>query len=429
MRNANNRNERRGERRQDQEPKQQKEKGPKTKSLAADKKASKRQDDGEFDFESEQDLKCVFPEIETKQADPVGIPLPAEYTDEPTIPPSYNATCVKSQFFNEDPKEFVMPIRATALWSEARWDPVFKDYPGMIKRRFEGSDIDYATYEPPVPLSPSRPIKMPPRYQIDRTVLQEATPEPSPREEETVGTRGGYSHHRSPDRRYHRDTPPSRHNRDGRVDEWRDDRRFGKRSRDESPEGVGEDGRNLKRSRGSESRHGTPRNGGSRARSPVRRRSLSPRIKIERDPWSPQAGESSGKWSSDNRYLDVHGDNKSSSSREGRERMTVANARHDSGYHSGQSLDKARQSRREDERDRGRRASDRSFPRRRSPSRSPSRSRSPSADDRSSRSESPLTALEAELLGLTDEPPAEKIPQAKAKKAPIKRVKVAAAYE
>ena len=366
--------------------------------------------DGEWDPESDQDLKQVFAEKKTKPADPVGIPLPAEYSDVPTIPPAYNATCVKSEFFNEDnQQDFVLSVRATEQWSEARWDPVFKPYPGMVMRHFPGYDLDYPSYDPPSPLSPSAEIRMPPRYQIDRTALM-GTPEGRHSEEAGDSARSGYARHRSPEAGSYRDSPSARHV---------------KRSRDHSLEDVerGSRGPSLKRSKNSGSRRETPRNGRSRPLSPVRRATPSPSFNLQTDRWSPQAGEISVKVSSDPRYLDVLNDGKSSSSREERPPYNT-NTRNDSGYHSGQSLDKSRVSHHDDDHNR---SLDRSAQRQRSPSRSHSRASSPDQRSDRSRSESPLTALEAELLGLTDEPIERKVPRMKPKK-PITRVKVAAAF-
>jgi hypothetical protein len=180
--------------------------------------------------------------------------------------------------------------------------------------------------------------------------------------------------------------------------------------------------------------------------SPRRHSPSPPKYNLKGDPWSPQAGESNFKASGGRRYSDAYQDTKSSPSRE--QRVSYSDKRHDSGYHSGQSLDKGTSRYRDDER--GRRASDRPHRRRMSPSRSRSRRRSPSRDrgrgrsrsqastpdksdrDRSrnrsrTRSESPLTRLEAELLGLTGGSNSEPEPKPIAKKR-IKRPQVAAAF-
>ncbi|KAK0620242.1 hypothetical protein B0T14DRAFT_586410 [Immersiella caudata] len=419
-RNDHNRNEKQRERRHgtpppaDQPPKEKAKQAPVV-------EVNSVEETGEWDPESEQDLKHVFVEKKMKPADPVGIPLPAEYSDVPTIPPAYNAKCVKSEFFKESNlKEYALPVRATALWSEARWDPVFKPYPGMVMRRFSGSNLDYPSYDPPSPLSPSAEIKMPPRYQVQHTTRR-VTPEALHGEEAAGGVRSGHDRYRSPDASEYRESPPTRNDRD-----IREDRRHAKRSRDHSLDDFerGSKGPGHKRSRKSESRRETPRDGRSRHLSPARRTTPSPVLDMDKDPWSPQAGESSVIASSDQRYLDVVNDGKSSSSREERAPYNT-NTRHDSGYHSGQSLDKARTSRRNDDRDW---SAHQSAQKRKTPSRSRSRASSPDEQINRSRSESPLTALEAELLGLTDEPSEKKVaPRMKPKK-PMKRVKVAAAF-
>lgn len=381
-----------------------------------------KQEDGEWDPASEQELKKIFPEIKTKPADPVGIPLPAEYSDLPTIPPAYDAKCVKSEFFNDgNGDEFARSVRDKADWSEARWDPIFKPYPGMVVRIFPGyEDLEFRTYDPPRPLSPDTDIKMPPRFRINRSASPEH-PESWPRDEAHASSRHEHSRYRSPGDFGYRVSPSDRHRRNS----W-DGRRSAKRPRDYSPEDVerGVRSSGLKRSRNSDTWRDTPRNNRNGRQSPVRRKAMpSPEFGVGGDPWSPQAGEGSLRASIDPRYLDVSNDGKSSSSREDRAPYNT-NTRHDSGYHSGQSLDNRRGSYPNDERGR---PPERSAPRRKSPSRS--RSGVSSAAERSgrSRSESPLTALEAELLGIADEPVEPRVPRMKAKK-PLKRVKVAAAF-
>lgn len=365
--------------------------------------------DGEWDPGSEADLKRVFPEIKVKPADPVGIPLPFEYTDDPTIPPAYNATCIKSEFFREDNKdEFASSVRLSRHWNTLKNDPAFRHYPGMAMRRFAGSEHEYPTYEPADPPAASATIKMPPRYQIDRSALK-GTPQKNPRDQDSNDRRHSYTPHYSPAGRRPHDLGRARQDRD----DW-EDRRHWKRSLDGSPEDD-RDERKHKRRRWSNSQRDRSRDAYDRT-SPPRRRSPSPRFNIEGDPWSPQAGESM-RASSGRGY-------KSPSSRE--ERVSYADKRHDSGYYSG---DKAVRSYRDD--DRGRRPPSRSYHRRRTPSRSRSRSRSRGSSPGRShrgRSESPLTALEAELLGLTEEPSEPKPKPKVAVKKPIKKVKVAAAF-
>ncbi|KAK0715498.1 hypothetical protein B0H67DRAFT_645241 [Lasiosphaeris hirsuta] len=435
---GSNRGEKQAERRTVLPEQPPKEKRPQTPPVPEPKEDEDEGDidgDGEWDPESAQDLEHVFAKKKVKLADPVGIPLPYEYSDEPTIPPAYNATCVKSAFFNKENKqEFAMPIRETAHWFTLKDDPVFKRHPGMVMRNFSDDEHDYPTYNPPTPPPFSDQIKMPPRYQV---TVRKATPEKKARGEVPGSGPASYAQSFTPENK-HRDSPSSRYDRHERVgSDTKGERRSAKRSRDQSPDAIGRDGRDFKRSKNSESRRDTPRDGHSKPLTPSRGASPSPVFNIDGDPWSPQAGESIIKVSSDHRYLDVQNDNKSSSSREERAPYT-SSMRHDSGYHSGQSQDRAKASSHRDER--SRRPANRPFQKRRSPSRS--RSRGGSSDERSnrSRSDSPLTALEAGLLGLTDEvEEAERERERererearerklKMAKKPVKRVKVAAAF-
>ncbi|KAH6856026.1 hypothetical protein B0I37DRAFT_66930 [Chaetomium sp. MPI-CAGE-AT-0009] len=381
-----------------------------------------------WDPQLEEDLRLVFPEIKTSPADPVGIPIALEYNDDPTIPPTYNATCVKSEFFHEDnQKDFARSIREHPSWSTLRDDPVFKHYPGMATRRFPDCEHEYPSYDPSDrPPSPSA-IKMPPRFRIDRSALK------AKRDGADENQRDGRGHHTQPHspRDYqHRDLGRDRFHGDDR-----DERRPRKRSLDTGLEN-GRDDRDSKRNRRwSQHQRDRSRENHPRPISPRPRSMSPPKFNLEGDPWSPQAGESNCKPSKDRHHAGISTDTKHSPRRE--ERMSYADKRHDSGYHSGQSLHKSAPRYRDD--DRERRGSDRSYRKRRSPSRSRSRSRgryrSPSrgrsrSTGRSrsarSRSESPLDDIEAGLLGLVRE---SSEPESKpVAKKPIKRVKVAAAF-
>lgn len=390
--------------------------------------------DGEWNPASHEDMKHVFPKVEIKPADPVGIPLPFKYNDNPTIPPAYNATCIKSQFFDEnDPEAFARSIRDSPDWPKIRKDPVFKRYSDMIMRRFENSEHEYATYILSPPPSPSVPIKIPPPFKFDRSSYQTSrvvTPERDtdmiPRNTHTSSNSRDYL---SPGMYHNRDSPsrPPRHSQ-SRGGRWPS-----KRSHENSPDRPPSDHRDFKRAKLSEPRRDTPRSNSDRPTSPPRR-TPSPVLPVDGNHWSPQAGETETKAVNDYRYLDVPNtsDGKFSSPR-----VPLSKIRNDSGYHSGQSVEKGVYSNRgrEDERDdvRQRVERDRSFQRRRSPLPSRSRSRSQistSGASNRSRSESPLTALEAGLLGLADEDTVDDDQVAKKtpKKPPIKRVKVAAAF-
>ncbi|KAL2256802.1 hypothetical protein VTK26DRAFT_1107 [Humicola hyalothermophila] len=406
--------------------------------------AAKEEDagDGEWNVESEEDLKRVFPkEDKVKSPDPVGIPLPDGYTDEPTIPPAYNATCIKSEFFKEDnQKEFGQSIRDGPSWPVLKHDPAFRHYGGMVTRRFDGTKHEYPTYDPSSPPDPSAPIKLPPRFQVDRTASLKETPSKNVLDHGSYpnADRNGYGNHRSPLSQEPRYFGRNRFERDDR-----DGRRPGKRPHDLDSEGNRDDW-NMKRARWSQHYRGRSRDRSRdnyrRAGSPPRRRSpSSPKLDLSGDPWAPQPGESSFRSSSSRGYRDSRADARPFS-REDRARGL--DARHDSGYQSGPSVDRGVSR----EREWDRRASYRAYPRRRSPPRSRSRSRTgsgsqdrdrdrgqsrtPTPDRRSrsdrSRSESPLTALEAELLGLTEEL-SEPEPKPEPKK-PVRRVKVAEAF-
>jgi len=389
-------------------------------------------------------LKLVFPEIEVHPADPVGIPLPFEYTEDPTIPPAYNATCVKSSYFNEyDLTEFVRPIRDSQAWPTLKDDPAFQMYPGMITRTFPPDQHEYPTYERVAPPSPSATIKMPPRYNVDRAVLEQrlqqklaaaeqAQRSDTPRRDGHAprASSAGYRGRRQESSRDRRDWDRSYDN----------NKRATKRSYED--ENDRDSSRDFKRARRADSRDRSPdylRNRGTSptrrwSRSPLRRRrSPSPGFNIDTDPWAPQAGETSLYTPVSGRRIDV----RSSTPREDR---APPNRRNDSGYHSGHSLEKGPSQ--SVYRDGG----ERSPYRRRSRSRSNTRSdrgRSPSRTlDRSysqvssssgrgrtrTRSPSPLTAMEADLLGMADtDDAAEKKRKIMAKK-PVKRPQVAAAY-
>ncbi|KAK3319112.1 hypothetical protein B0H66DRAFT_603668 [Apodospora peruviana] len=356
--------------------------------------------DGEWDPGSKEDLKHVFPEIETKPADPVGIPLPAQYSDDPTIPPAYNATCIKSAFFDDkNEKEYAQSVRDAADWSIIKQDPVFKRYGDMIMRRFERYEHEYPTYLRSDPPSPSAPIKLPPKFKIERS-LRNVTPERIV-DKAFRSDQKSKGHHLSPDGYLTRDSPSSRYDRDSTGN----NRRFHKRSHDTSPDRIGHDSRDSKRAR----KHDHDIVGG--------------------DSWSPQPGETSVRVLSDHRYHE-------NSPRSRDDRGPVPKLRNDSGYHSGHSQDKNMQlsyRERDDDRNGDRRRS--SLQRRRSPPASRSRSHSVISSDEEtgrsrSRSESPLTAMEAGLLGLADEDDDDRVkrPKVAPKKPPIKRVKVAAAF-
>ena len=401
-------------------------------------------DDGEWGL-SKKDLEAVFPEAtQSKDADPVGTALALEYNDLPTIPPAYDARCIKSKYFNEtNQSNFIASVRSTSDWILVKDDPVFRFYNGMVSRRFEGYPYDYPAYEPCPPPSPSCPIKLPPRLKIDRDALL-ASRERKPAE--AMAKRGG-DHHR--EKRQYRD--------------HKEDRRLttpAKRQMDGPSPRVDRDMKRLKPSP-SQSQWSPVDDESGRRRSPERKASRSPRPSLHhhhRDLGAAELSDHDRPSASWNSYK------KSYSPRD--ERPYSSAPRHDSGYHSGQSQEKFRLSHMEGERDleqdlrerdrdrerdwdraRNRIAYDRDRAPRRRDSRSRTRSMSPaspprrrkstsSLDSRSDRSSSPLTHLEAALLGLAD-PDAptgskrrkEESVEPPKKKKPIKKgVKVSAAF-
>ncbi|KAK1771581.1 hypothetical protein QBC33DRAFT_554744 [Phialemonium atrogriseum] len=362
--------------------------------------------------ELQEDFDMIFAEHPTKAADPVGIPLPHEYTDCPTIPPAYDATCIKSSFLREDnQKEFCQSIHGSIGW-DFEHDPVFKRYPGMIVRMFPGYDHGYFTYAAPVRHPASAPIKLPPPFRICREALDE-------RKERQVSLQI--------DRDRSIDHSKGRGGQD-RNGYHRTPSRSGKRDLDDSC--VSED-RASKRPRVSPNQVTTP----SRScQSSAQQATPQAKPIPDHDGWSPEAEESvtSGNGAGDvklHRPPDRPDDQPTPSHQERGGRPHSSNLRHDSGYHSEQPQDKPRSSRRESES--GWRREEWSYPRRHSHSRSPvgrsSRRSSPEDCGGRGRSNSPLTALEAELLGLSH--PSESQPKKPTLKKPAKRqVKVASAF-
>ncbi|KAL2177705.1 uncharacterized protein P884DRAFT_18090 [Thermothelomyces heterothallicus CBS 202.75] len=409
------------------------------------------EDTSGWDPRLKEEFKQAFPDVKTKPADPVGIPLPLEYTDEPTIPPAYNATCVKSEFFREDnQKDFGRSIREHPSWATLKNDPVFRHYQGMVVRRFPGSEHEYPSYDPPdAPPSPSS-IKMPPPFRFDRSAIR--TKQDRPEGHPTDNHDDHIRPHSPPDRR-RRDSGRDWYDGDGRRPRKRSfDAGYDRDNGEPDPKRARR--WSLHRRDWSREDHGSA--------NVARRRSPSPpRCNLEGDPWSPQAGETNFRASNDRRYHEVHKTTKYSPPRD--ERISYSDRRHDSGYQSGHSIEKDTAWYHDGEW--RRRSSDRSYQRRTSPSRGRDRSRSrsrgrsqrrshsrshsrgryrslsrghsrghsrgrsrastPSRSGRN-RSESPLTALEADLLGLArDSSEPETKPVAKK---PVKRVQVAAAF-
>jgi hypothetical protein len=399
----------------------------------------------DWSVEVEKHFEVVFAEAAGKAADPVGIPLPYKYTDDPTIPPAYNATCIKSEFFDEDVlDQFTLPVQKSRGWPLLLSDPAFKRYPGMVNRTFDGFDeLVYLTYEVPVRHPEGAPVKLPPKFRIDRQAVEKAYQrqrflggETSPKQARPHDRdRRPFSQVTNDRDNDYRRRQDNNNNNNNRSFNRTPNNRPVKRGFDDSRH---PDNRDIKRHRRSPSHHDTPPSAGSRG--PNTHRSPPARPDYERGAWSPQADEGRFDRVEKRRHsVERRGETGRSSSRRrdrSNERQTgkSANPRHDSGYHSGQSPDKSRRHANQDEDRRPRRRSrsrGRSYSRGRSRSGShegrASRASSATASDDRSRSSSPLTAMDYELLGLSR-------PKAKAsiagvgKKLIKRQMKVSAAY-
>lgn len=126
--------------------KNEKDEASKAESPAAATEEKKPKDD-DPDEQFAWDLEKSFIELEFKPADPVGKPLAAEWNDHPTIPPAYNAKCIKSAFYDPDnPDAFLASVRDTKYWTDLKRDPVFRYRRGMVTVQFSGSHHEYFTY-------------------------------------------------------------------------------------------------------------------------------------------------------------------------------------------------------------------------------------------------------------------------------------------
>lgn len=113
---------------------------PRVEDVKVDEKES------EADEEFSWDLEKAFVELDTKPADPVGKPLEADWSDVPTIPPAYNAKCVKSAFCDpERPDSLKVSVRESKQWPKVKQDPIFRFRRGMVVIRFPGTSHEYFT--------------------------------------------------------------------------------------------------------------------------------------------------------------------------------------------------------------------------------------------------------------------------------------------
>lgn len=114
---------------------------------AKDDKDDKGDKEHQLDQDFLWDMEKAFVELKPKDADEVGIPLAAEWNDNPTIPPAYNAKCIKSAFYDpNNPDAFLASVRDTKYWSDLKRDPVFRYRRGMVAVQFSGSQHEYFTY-------------------------------------------------------------------------------------------------------------------------------------------------------------------------------------------------------------------------------------------------------------------------------------------
>ena len=330
----------------------------------------------DVDEEFTWDLENAFVEVETKPADPVGKPLDKDWNDDPTIPPAYNAKCIKSAFYDpENPDAFNVSVRNSKQWPFVKRDSIFRYRHGMVVIRFPGSNTEYFTYHfsrklgtewhnerEIVPTGPSDPTM---DDSIDR---RHSIQEGQPGAVRATSAKRGY----------------------GDTDDYR-----------------------LETKR--------PRNHETLDRSPLPRRpdrSPTRTLEVNGDPWAPQPGETHSRSpfrpDSRDRYSRSPGVYRlqKEDSRKGQFTPRDATQRYDSGYHSAYSGDRPYRGRSHsrhlspppsrrgrDSRDRSRERS----PRKWSPSyaRARSRTRSPTPLAMASDSESAdLSDLDFELLGM-----------------------------
>lgn len=368
--------------------------------------------DSEADEEFSWDLEKAFIELDTKPADPVGKPLAADWSDEPTIPPAYNAKCVKSAFCDpESPDSLKLSVRGSKLWPKVKQDPVFRYRRGMVVVRFPGASHEYFTYH------------------FSRKV---ETGSLTDREVVTRGPSDSSLNDAISPRVHHPAGSPAKNGQS--VSESN----IGKRGH-ENPDGNARDVKRLKvqPERIVHSLPPRPMSPRPRSRSPAR----STNINVSVDPWSPQPDEA-GRPDSRGRYSRSPGGyrlQKEDSNNKGHFTPRDSTQRYDSGYQSGYSGDRSKPYRershsrrlspppsrrgrddrgpsRERSRDRSR---DDQTPRKWSPSyaKARARTRSPTPIAAASDAESAdLSDLEYELLGM------ERPEKKKKKTAPSKSV-------
>ncbi|KAG9254286.1 uncharacterized protein F5Z01DRAFT_100261 [Emericellopsis atlantica] len=149
------------------------------------------------DWEWEEKMAFVESQI-VHESDPVGKPLPVEYTEDVMLPPKWDAKCLVSEFFTHDNvEEFSRPVHETKHWALLQFDPVFAwdgrlpsgdafprpPLPGATSSggAHEARDVPLATVEEDEPLcgiSPKRKrSEEPPQYAKRRDSRTEASRE------------------------------------------------------------------------------------------------------------------------------------------------------------------------------------------------------------------------------------------------------------
>lgn len=375
----------------------------------------------DWSVEKEEDFAVVFAEYSTKEADPVGTALSYQYTDDPTIPPAYNAKCIKSAFFHEGKAdEFTFPVRKRTDWPTSAEDPALKSYPGMIERRFSGpADYSYSCFNTPMRHPENAPVKLPPRFRKQRELRTQQLQQHALGSAETVS-----KHDALNDDYRHGHFAVDDRGRNPEVTKQRPDRqdnplpRIEQRAIKRGLEGARHDNdRDWKRNRFSSNNEDAP--------TPPISRGLTSRPSPLSRRKSHDGDNSVSKAVEDHARLSVY--RPPSDRRDRSQERESVNPRHDSGYHSGHSRERRQSSRRGQYDGPSQRTRSHSRGRTRSRSLNGRISRSPSSTTRSrSRSNSPLTALEAELLGISQ--PSQSRKGALLTKPIRRRVKVSAAY-
>ncbi|KAI6778486.1 uncharacterized protein J7T54_000382 [Emericellopsis cladophorae] len=170
------------------------------------KTASEDQEKAERSLTPEEEMsdwaweeKMVFTESQiVHESDPVGKPLPVEYTEDVLLPPKWDAKCLVSDFFTHDNiEDFSRPVHETKHWVLLQFDPAFAwdgrlpsgdafprpPLPGAISSdgAHEALDVPLATVEEDEPLggiSPKRKrSEEPPQYTKRRDSRTEASRE------------------------------------------------------------------------------------------------------------------------------------------------------------------------------------------------------------------------------------------------------------